>query len=227
VLHYSSLDNTLNQAQLVAQHIDREREDFMRKSRRWLLASMGASAVGAAARSIEAAARTPAPSSTLKDEKFESDVPLGAMQMPAEIDMQGTLLAKFKLGVVFKGGASAKLEKEAEKLLHDAYDGAEWGGFTQPRWCLVVVQAHVMGQLSAHFAKSGQVKPKNILRAWGLFGRAMSSAGMPLFVEHPDADPKSKKAFKLPRMPNFPVGERCWTEGGIKPLEADQGCELC
>ena len=203
----------------------------MAKTRRWLIASLGVSAAGVAAGRIEGSTAGSAPAAP---EPWESDVPLGNMTLPPRKDRRSATFEKFRLGVAERSGKTVRVDQVVETLLRAAYKDVDWAAFdgNQATWCLLVVQAHILGQLAAYYyllgsSSGGTLDAASVRKAWTYFKLAMSSATIGDYVDHPLASPHSKRAFKLPKMPPDPTDptKPCWSDP--KVFQVDQSCVLC
>lgn len=200
----------------------------MRTSRRWLLASMGASAVAAAAPK----AQTSKTADTC--EKLEVGVDLGGA-LNTDINdknaVRTALFAVFGLGLNFIPSAcndpGQKLEPEnLRQALTDFYgDAIDRTTFVagQP-WTILVLHVHILGQLTRYFWRIGPNPPDpnklsvvHLGRAGRDFPKATSSKFCELYLCN-SPNPKTLKAYVLPK----PL-----SKSEMKAFEIDQPCGLC
>jgi hypothetical protein len=200
----------------------------MRKSRRWLLASMGASAVAAAA--LKAQPFNPANAC----EKLALGVDLGGALNTDVKDknaVRTALFAVFGLGLNYIPSAcndpGQKLDPEKlRQALTDFYsDAIDRTTFVagQP-WTILVLHTHILGQLTRFFWRTGSKPPdpnKLSLRHLGPAGQHFPKATSSKFCELylcNSPNPNSLKAYILPKPKSLLQMEM---------LQIDQTCGLC
>jgi hypothetical protein len=199
----------------------------MRKSRRWLLASLGASAVARVA-------RAQAPPSAPKPQPFVSPCESTAVPVPelsgyigvvpgSVADAKTALLEVFAAGLHY-GGHEDLDNSRFEEHLRRAYDDSTLADF-QRSWCLLVIQAHVLGQLTQYSWRRRTASPKpdslrfrHLGEAWALFHRALSAAECDQFIQ--------KKFYVLPQVPALDVCKNLvGLDGRVRQI--GQPCALC
>jgi len=189
----------------------------MRKSRRWLLASVGASALGSTVR----ATTLPVPADC--ETYFAQDVGLGNYyNAPHPISQQETLLGNaMEYGYTYQAPPNQPdFRQGLLQHLTNAYHDAIQGGAIGSNWALCVAQAFILGQLVQYFwvkqGKPSQLGLRHLASAWAVFGRATSSCECAQWVFGPSSG--TRNAYHLPTLPSG---------GGLVIFQVDQPCALC
>lgn len=206
----------------------------MRKSRRWLLASMGASAAlatgcasGSGKGSLEKKQVLPTPQDCEK--LYAVPVPKLKDWLKPEpttpADKEAALADAIEYGFGYNYvGLPAGLPKFKDKLLthlQDAYRDAIADPAVHMSWKMSVAQAFILGQLTYYFWSQDMTKSlhfRHLASAWAVFGRATSSCWCAEWVIGAPAPP-SRKAYVLPALPTF--------AGEVSIKQLDEPCTLC
>jgi hypothetical protein len=198
----------------------------MRKSRRWLLASMGMTALGSAVHGESPAPSKPGAAASLRATACEelSEPVTDLVPLYAAVPTQGhmelgapSLLSAFNIGFAYRYTGSTPLPDTDVLIEHlsKAYLGA-LKELAVKDWVMTVAQAFILGQLTRFFwaKKSADLSLRDLARAWGLFGTATSSVRCYDYIA---SNPTSKKkAYFLPKVP-----------GTYSIVQIDEGCALC
>ncbi len=198
----------------------------MHKSRRWLLASMGASAVAAAGVATTKASdanNRALPTLVDCESLYAKDVGLTAW-FPLPHDAADAKKKLFEVIVYGFGygynGAQGPLPdlRILGAHLTDAYEDEIISYYPQLNsltWEMLIAQTFILGQLVRYFwiirlGPLKQLKPRHLTSAWAVFGRATSSC---FCAEWVVGAPGSRNAYVLPKLP--------------QKRETDQPCALC
>lgn len=221
----------------------------MRTSRRWLVASVGASTMGLAAAEDERRTGRPTASTVATSTPTATPTPVPAptcapadpcgnhaknVGVSDEIDNGNgdkkkkieNLFSAFKKGLNY-AGAPALEAKILRPTLRDAYhELVPEVAMGVDDWAEAVLQAHILGQLTRFFWQRNDANPdpddlhpRHLARAWAAFGRATSSTTCCFWVK---GYAHSRNAYVLPlRTILSPTG------GEVRISQLDQPCPLC
>jgi hypothetical protein len=203
----------------------------MHKSRRWLLASLGASAVAAVTpaegkqegeKNRKGTAGRLLPVPTDCESAYAKDVGLDSWLDPVPgnpADVRTALTGAVVHGWEYEYSGSIALPDFKINLLQSlegAYGEIIDNGQTGSSWHMTVAQAFIIGQLTRFFwaRQSKELKFRHLASAWAVFGRATSSCWCVNWVIGPKTG--TKNAYVLPKVPPDTVQR-----------QLDQPCALC